>query len=294
MAAQPAFLKAYKNLVEKPGEATHTAKWDRCVEEVKAKGGGADPYAVCTAMLGDDSFKAMNDDDFVKEVDEFLHKLGIAGAGPVPSSLLSRQDLERSTRKSSAILRKSDSDHEMTIEIHNGSEEATKDGSSSISVVYHDLDGNEKCEVYTNGIDAAAAEARLKEAGFKDVKCITSAEKAGDVCWVIRTNGMEYARFYAKNEAEECLAMLTSQGQFAVMVREEVVAEKGAVEQTGKQLANVVRQAAKAESTEEKDDLVTNLKAIQLKRQKATIQARTKAARGSFKEVWGGLNKNAD
>ena len=30
----------------------HTEKWHRCVEQVKAKGGGADPYAVCTAQLG--------------------------------------------------------------------------------------------------------------------------------------------------------------------------------------------------------------------------------------------------
>jgi hypothetical protein len=31
----------------------HTAKWDRCVKDVREKGGAANPDAVCTAMLGE-------------------------------------------------------------------------------------------------------------------------------------------------------------------------------------------------------------------------------------------------
>lgn len=31
----------------------HTAKWDRCVVEVKRRGGAASPQAVCTARLGE-------------------------------------------------------------------------------------------------------------------------------------------------------------------------------------------------------------------------------------------------
>ena len=33
--------------------SVHTAKWDRCVKDVKTKGGASSPYAVCTAMLGE-------------------------------------------------------------------------------------------------------------------------------------------------------------------------------------------------------------------------------------------------
>lgn len=34
---------------------THSAKWDRCVEEVRNRGGVDSPEAVCTEQLGDES-----------------------------------------------------------------------------------------------------------------------------------------------------------------------------------------------------------------------------------------------
>jgi hypothetical protein len=37
-----------------PGRrSVHTAKWDRCVKDVRRKGGAANPDAVCTATLGE-------------------------------------------------------------------------------------------------------------------------------------------------------------------------------------------------------------------------------------------------
>lgn len=36
-----------------PGARKHSAKWDRCVREVKRRGTAVDPYAVCTAALGE-------------------------------------------------------------------------------------------------------------------------------------------------------------------------------------------------------------------------------------------------
>lgn len=36
-----------------PGRSVHTAKWDDCVKHVKEKGTAADPYAVCTAAMGE-------------------------------------------------------------------------------------------------------------------------------------------------------------------------------------------------------------------------------------------------
>ncbi len=95
-------IVAKDSLLQKPGGSTHTAKWDRCVAHVKANNGDADPYAVCTAMLGDESFKTMDEEKFNSTIDKALEKLGsfgIAGAGPIPSSLLARQDLEGTTKK---------------------------------------------------------------------------------------------------------------------------------------------------------------------------------------------------
>lgn len=46
--------KSSKNRESNPSRrSVHTAKFDRCVEDVKARGGAYDPYAVCTASLGE-------------------------------------------------------------------------------------------------------------------------------------------------------------------------------------------------------------------------------------------------
>jgi hypothetical protein len=102
---------AEKARVEKPGNTMHTAKWDRCIAHVKQNNPGADPYAVCTAMLGDESFKAMDEAEFNGLIDKALENIekdnfgiggiGIAAAGPIPRSLLARQDLEESSTKKS-------------------------------------------------------------------------------------------------------------------------------------------------------------------------------------------------
>ena len=45
---------AKKRRRRNPGRrSVHTAKWDRCVKDVRRKGGAANPDAVCTAMLGE-------------------------------------------------------------------------------------------------------------------------------------------------------------------------------------------------------------------------------------------------
>lgn len=102
MTVGAAFLKAYKNLVEKPGNAEHSAKFDACVAHVQEQGNGKNAYAICSAAMGDESFKSMepNNPNFIKEIDFFLQKLGIGGAGPVPNSLLAEQDLEGRSEKS--------------------------------------------------------------------------------------------------------------------------------------------------------------------------------------------------
>jgi len=38
-----------------PGPRRHSAKWDRCVKDVKRKGSAVSPYAVCTSRVGNPS-----------------------------------------------------------------------------------------------------------------------------------------------------------------------------------------------------------------------------------------------
>lgn len=288
MTASPQFLKAYKKATGQTAEKQSDASFDRCVLEVQGKGGVEDAYAVCTAAMKSESLKSMSHDDprFSKEVEQFMRTLGISGAGPLPQSLMARQDLERgrTTKKTMEFAKK----------------RVTKDGSSSLSVWYDAGDNSPKCEVHGNVVDAEAAVKRLKELGYQNIRIVSSQDdsmtKAGDKMFLIRTNGMEYARFDKKADAEECLAMLTAQGQFAVMIEETVVSsEKGRVETTGKQLDHAVKEAAEAEGTEEKSTLIDNIKNIQLRRQKATIAERSKSAAApsakAFKDVWGKITR---
>lgn len=75
-----------KARVEKPGSASHSAKWDRCVAHVKENNSSADPYAVCTAMLGDETFKAMDESKFNAVLDKALNTIGIVAGGPMKGS----------------------------------------------------------------------------------------------------------------------------------------------------------------------------------------------------------------
>lgn len=89
--------KGILGYVEKPGQSIHSEKWDRCVAEV-----GSDPsvnaYAICTSQLGVESFKSLSGmkKSQLDEVLQELDKMGIGEAGPIPNSLLARQDLETS------------------------------------------------------------------------------------------------------------------------------------------------------------------------------------------------------
>lgn len=87
--------------VEKHGESIHTKEWDDCIRDVQSKDGNhkANAYAVCTAKLGEQSFKSQYRHmayikSLVTKAVKEVHKMGIGAAGPVPSSLLARQDLQ--------------------------------------------------------------------------------------------------------------------------------------------------------------------------------------------------------
>ena len=69
---------------EKPGAGTHSAKWDRCVSEVKESGKGKNAYGIYAA-IGSGLTKDMNDNEFGEKIKMYMQKLGISGAGPIPN-----------------------------------------------------------------------------------------------------------------------------------------------------------------------------------------------------------------
>jgi hypothetical protein len=98
--------------IEKPGaDSIHTQKFDDCVRDVQQKNPKANAYAVCTAQLGEQSFKSEHRHKaFVKkQIWEAKKEMGISFAGPVPGSLLARQDLEGEAIDSEEDLMNGDS-----------------------------------------------------------------------------------------------------------------------------------------------------------------------------------------
>lgn len=93
--------------VEKPGTSIHTAKWDKCVADLKDKGNVDSPYAVCTAQLGEESFKSeFRGLAYTKSlINKAKKAMGTGFAGPVPVSLLADQDLEGEAEETDEALR---------------------------------------------------------------------------------------------------------------------------------------------------------------------------------------------
>jgi len=56
-------------LAKTAGKDIHSDKWKRCVEHVKKKGETDNPYAVCTAAIGDESFKGLAKSDNLTQED---------------------------------------------------------------------------------------------------------------------------------------------------------------------------------------------------------------------------------
>lgn len=73
--------------IYKPGEGTHSAKWDRCVEDVKRDNPSANAYAVCTAQLGEESFRGLDRGPWTekdsKDVKELIDKINKINAPKV-------------------------------------------------------------------------------------------------------------------------------------------------------------------------------------------------------------------
>lgn len=271
------------------GVNTSTAgtRYERLMSYIGKIGGDVNAYAVCTAMLGDNTFKSMNDDDFMKEVEVMLRKLGISGAGAVPNSLLSMQDLE--PREKFQKDEKPDEDSE-------GYQGQPRDSRKNMGlwVCWLDSKGNEQTREFLYQADAEAY-ARLITAmdfGYTDISIQKAVETDKAISnYTVRSSNQEYGRFDMIEDARAMIDYLRMQGVYAVLVEENVV--KGPVETTGKQLDRAAEKAKNAETISEKKSVAENIKAIQMKRQRATIAERTRDMTGkSFKEEWSNNKKS--
>ena len=247
-------LNIGKDMVEKPGEGTHSPKWDRCVEEVKNSGKGKNAYAICTAAIGSGLSKDMNDDDFAGKIKMYMQKLGISEAGPIPNTLLSRQDLERENQTTiAARMEMTDQvslkaredlwiwrqgDNVGGEEVQWAGEEAQKTQDiGNFAVWYYDKSGARKCAVFGNSRDAIAYANIVDSMGYKAVKIL-----------------------------------------------------KGQIEKQDEELENIAEQAEEVETKKEAKDLVSRIKNIQVKRQKTVLSMRD--ANKSFKDIWSNKNNN--
>lgn len=230
------FNEFYKNLVEKKDPLIAKTRMEKCIEYVTAKG-GKEAGKVCAAMLSEDAYKNMGDGEFDKEVDEFMRTLGISGAGPVPNSLLARQDLEAK---------------EWELGAHKS---FSKAANVLVRVQQMKADGSLRMDILETLLDEGYS--RLEIMAAIDKVFGKSIEKAGTRCWVVRCNGGDYGVYDKKTDAEDACEMLTAQGTFAIMVEQTVVdsADKAAGDSTDVWLvraggAEQARFATRAEAVE--------------------------------------------
>lgn len=323
------FKKVYTEIMQKPGESTHSAKWDRCVEHVKSKG-GANAYAVCTKMLGEESFKSIEVDspNFIKELDEFMHTLGIAGAGKVPNSLLARQDLEGTEKIQKAyfmqtapmdvifhdpqkpqytISENSDENGKyFKVEVGNRFWMGRNKPSIKIEQVKSGV-MNEGWHVLVKALTAEIMDEKEGEEHYRDLADKFNEMADDEAGHKKELEGMGKASDSigrGRNAILREVKQMMQEGASGDYIRRDIKSkyglddweidemmgnyrEKGAVESTGKQLDEALKDAPDADTRLERKSLVDNIKDIQIKRQEATITARQKNMKGkSFRDIW--------
>jgi hypothetical protein len=247
-----------------------------------------------------------------EEYDQFVRTLGIEGAGPIPESLLARQDLEcedcgtcelcmsqkaedgadKLPKCSICGRRATRMDYHMREE-HPAKKSLTQIDSKTIKSMK--LEVHKNLKVTTSVIKNAFEECDVPDFNvaetYNDVQILIGPDMAdmdghsiGSYV-VVGVDGnlqvfftMEAAHEYIDSVLKAISdAMHSSYG-------------KGAVETTGKELIDMAMEAKHADVPT--DSLVDNIKAIQLRRQKATLKEREKEETSkSFKEGWEALSK---
>jgi hypothetical protein len=283
------FAKVYKGLVDKPREKTgetdefmHTLGISKASQFNK----GAD-YVVIERYNGGVIMQAYRGDEpqngdwavmlkgkpmtfcsslaeARKIIDTAVKAVDTSSAGKVPNSLLARQDLEGTEKVQK---------HHLEAEIKDEVEGEAH---------YHAL--ADKYPEHAEEFEGMAADEHGHKENLEEMETTKANPQLVTLVRAMKAKG--YLRM-------NILAELSGDYQ-EVEIRaaiDEVF--KGAVETTGKQLNEALKDAPNADTRMERKSLAENIVDIQLKRQKATIQARANESSGkSFKSVWKGLGDN--
>ncbi len=277
------FSQFYKSLTHK---ASKTSKAQQCIE-----------------MMKNSFFKHLSEGEFAEKMKYYMRKLNISEAGPIPNSLLSRQDLAPTDRTEKTIA-----DH------------------ANYAVWYYDNSGAQKCSVYGNLIDATAYANLVDMMGYKNVEIVKGQmEKAfGKAIDLVRIAGKYYVTSEGSMDAHPLEKGQIEKGASSDFDKircticnkkvEDTKSDKlnhlkndhdysgkgggnsdqyfsyiskGQIETTAQQINRIAQKAEEAETVSEKNTLVQNIKAVQLKRQKATIAEREKEeTTKNFKDFW--------
>lgn len=309
----------FKNLPKqevlmKPGNASHTDKWDRCVQHVADHGGSANAYAVCTASMGDESFKSMDDVSFLAKVDEYVERLGISAG--VQKTIFGKGLKSRFTYGQKVTFKGKPA--KIVGCIYLGQEPY---GSYVYTVQF--ADGSSNCDVYDSDLNIAK-DVGIADAGPVPNSLLAEQDLAPTSEYELEAvnerregqmDGAKYAtRRKSFSKSEDSASTVNAETAVKNMINgfvphEDIISElvslhgldqvaatslldmvlgrlgKGQVEEAKKDLIEM------AEDTKDttKTDLAANIKAAQLKSQKATIAARQAAgdAKGkSFGDEW--------
>lgn len=183
------------------------------------------------------------------------NSVGQSFAGPIPSSLLARQDLEPTTK---TLVMNKDSDHELTIEIHNGSEETAK--------------------AVFEGCELSQIIAEMEFMGHKIFKTPDMMDANGHNigCYVVLGHDTSLQVFFSMEHAQSYIQSVLAM-------------KKGVVEETQKDLIEISEDASDGMTS--KAELIARIKGIQKKRQKATISTRGGYAGKSFLDSYKALTR---
>lgn len=281
-----------KKQVEKPGPSIHSAKWDRCVADLKDKK-GVNAYAVCTAQLGEESFKSEMTKSEVELAKKELKKaIDTMAAGGVPKSLLAEQDLEGETKKAMTdqVIDYKGFKIEIYINKQTGEKGYLAAGQHfySLQDAKREIDSFvEERKKYTKSEDKAYVieiEYRCKEDKEWKKTSYSVKSRSDDEAKQMAVQMFDNEFNYTKNPNSPVDVPVFSAKYF---IRSEGVnIKKSMVDSSGKKIETIEEKAKEADSIEEKQDLVSKLKDIQEKRQKSEIDSRKNNNMASFKNNW--------
>ncbi len=254
-------------------------------------------------------FKDIWKDMHAEKMDEYMDTLGIKmkqknfgidNAGPIPGSLLAEQDLEGRVEDVVTENRMNEpfrvlADEEIIDNFKTMNEKPKhkvgdrvrykKDMWIVVSVI--SAYGSHKYVIDNPEED--------KEITVDESMISKSMEKGSvgtySVWYYDKTGAQKCAVFNNVTDSGAFVRDLVSMGYKQSEIK---IVTKGQVEQTGKELKEASNEAEEADTKTEVKSVVDNIKAIQLKRQNATIEARQKSEglkNKSFKDIWNKLKK---